>query len=100
MGEEGSHLTLSLSRVAFLASDEADRRRKIELAHHYYGQFDNVFTGDGIVEDGLIAPIPRKVPIEQTEQNLHVCTSQQMIDELSPYAEAGVDRFIRLKLND
>ena len=94
LGEAGRELTLSLSRVSFLASDETDRRKKIELAHHYYGQFDNVFTGEGIVEEGLIAPLPRKVPIEKTEENLHICTPAQMIDELSPYAEAGVDRFI------
>ena len=94
LGQAGKGLTLSLSRVAFLAKNHIDRRQKIGLAHHYYGQFDNVFTGDGIVEDGLIAPIPRKVPIEKTEENLHICTSSQMIDELSPYAEAGVDRFI------
>ncbi len=94
LGEAGNELTLSLSRVAFLANDEADRRKKIEQAHHYYGQFDNVFTGDGIVEQGLIAPIPRNVSIEKTEENLHICTPAQMIDELSPYAEAGVDRFI------
>ena len=74
LGDAGRELTLSLSRVAFLARDEADRREKIELAHHYYGQFDNVFTGDGIVEEGLIASIPRKVPIEKTEENLHICT--------------------------
>ncbi len=94
LGEAGKHLTLSLSRVAFLAENEQDRRAKVALAHHYYGQFDNVYTGEGIVEDGLIVPIPRKVSIEETEKNLHICTSQQMIDELAPYAEAGVDRFI------
>ena len=94
LGEAGKDLTLSLSRVAFVAKDEADRKQKIQLTHDYYGKFDNVFTGDGIVKDGLIEPIPRKVSIEQTEQNLHICTPSQMIDELSPYAEAGVDRFI------
>jgi alkanesulfonate monooxygenase SsuD/methylene tetrahydromethanopterin reductase-like flavin-dependent oxidoreductase (luciferase family) len=94
LGDAGKELTLSLSRVAFLAKNEADRREKIQLTHDYYGQFDNVFTGDGIVENGLIAPIPRKVSIEKTEENLHICTPAQMIDELSPYAEAGVDRFI------
>ena len=94
LGEEGRGLTLSLSRVAFLAKNEKSRKEKVQLAHRYYGQFDNVSTGDGIVNQGLIAPIPRKVSIEQTEENLHICASAQMIEELSPYAEAGVDRFI------
>ena len=94
LGEDGRELTLSLSRVAFLAENQADKKTKTELAHRYYGQFDNVFTGDGIVERGLIAPLPRKVSIEETARNLHICTASEMTDQLAPYAEAGVDRFI------
>ena len=35
MGEAGEDLTISLSRVAFLAGGDSDRRKKIELAHSY-----------------------------------------------------------------
>ncbi|MBX2885101.1 MAG: LLM class flavin-dependent oxidoreductase [Granulosicoccus sp.] len=94
LGGEGEDLTLTLSRVAFLARNEADKKRKTEIAHHYYGQFDNVYTGEGRVEEGLIHPVPRAVPLEKTAENLHICTPNEMIDELAPYAEAGVDRFI------
>ena len=94
LGERGEELTLSLSRVAFLAKNQADKKAKIEIAHRYYGQFDNVFSGDGIVERGLIAPLPRTVPIEETARNLHICTASEMIEQLAPYAAAGVDRFI------
>ncbi len=94
LGERGQGLTLSLSRVAFVVKDAADKKAKTEIAHRYYGQFDNVFTGDGIVERGLVAPLPRKVSIEETARNLHICTAEEMVDQLSPYAEAGVDRFI------
>lgn len=94
LGERGEALTLSLSRVAFLAGSQSDKKAKTEIAHRYYGQFDNVFSGDGIVERGLIAALPRKVPVEETARNLHICTAQEMIDQLGPYAEAGVDRFI------
>lgn len=94
LGARGAGLTLSLSRVAFLAKTQADKKAKIKIAHHYYGQFDNVFTGDGIVERGLIAPLPRAVSVEETARNLHICTASEMIDELGAYAEAGVDRFI------
>ncbi len=94
MGSDGKDLTLSLSRVAFVCNSSQDKAAKTALAHHYYGQFDNVYTGEGIVNDGLIAPIPRKVSIEQTAENLHVCSSSEMIDQMAPYAEAGVDRFI------
>lgn len=94
LGAAGEKLTLSLSRVAFLSHSEADRRRKIEMAHDYYSRFDNVFTGPGIVEAGMIAPLPREMTLEQTAENLTICTPAEMIDKLAPYAEAGVDRFI------
>ena len=64
------------------------------MAHEYYGRFDNVFTGPGIVENGMIKPMPRKMTLEQTAENLTICTPAEMIDKLGPYAEAGVDRFI------
>jgi alkanesulfonate monooxygenase SsuD/methylene tetrahydromethanopterin reductase-like flavin-dependent oxidoreductase (luciferase family) len=94
LGAAGAHQTLSLSRVTFLSHSEPDRNRKIQLAHDYYCRFDNVFTGPGIVEQGMIEPLPRKMTIEQTADNLTICTPSEMIDKLAPYAEAGVDRFI------
>jgi len=94
LGEAGEHLTLSLSRVSFLSHREADRKTKIAMAHDYYSRFDNVFTGPGIVENGMIKPLPRKMTLEQTAENLTICTPSEMIDKLGPYAEAGVDRFI------
>ncbi|MDJ0780006.1 MAG: LLM class flavin-dependent oxidoreductase [Gammaproteobacteria bacterium] len=94
MGADGARQTLSLSRVTFLARDEADRRRKIEQAHDYYGRFDNVYTGPGIVDSGMIEPLPRKMTLDETAQNLMICTPAEMVDKLAPYAEAGVDRFI------
>lgn len=94
LGARGEGLTLSLSRVAFVAQDRRDARAKLELAHRYYGQFDNVFEGEGVVVQGIIAALPRKVSVEETARNLHVCTAEQMVNELIEYAEAGVDRFI------
>jgi alkanesulfonate monooxygenase SsuD/methylene tetrahydromethanopterin reductase-like flavin-dependent oxidoreductase (luciferase family) len=94
LGVAGAHQTLSLSRVTFLSHSDADRNRKIQMAHDYYSRFDNVFTGPGIVENGMIKSLPRKMTVEQTAQNLTICTPSEMIDKLAPYAEAGVDRFI------
>jgi len=94
LGEQGEHLTVSLSRVTFLSHNETDRKVKIAMAHDYYSRFDNVFTGPGIVENGMIKPLPRKMTLEQTAENLTICTPSEMIDKLAPYAEAGVDRFI------
>jgi hypothetical protein len=39
-------------------------------------------AGDGIVNDGLIAPIPGKFSIEQTAKNLNICSTTEMIDQL------------------
>lgn len=94
LGTAGAHQTLSLSRVAFLSHSNADRKRKIQMAHDYYSRFDNVFTGPGIVESGMIKPLPRDISVAQTAENLTICTTSEMIDKLAPYAEAGVDRFI------
>ena len=87
-------LSLSLSRVTFLSNDKKDQDRIIAQAHSYYGQFDNVYTGPGIVEKGMIKKTPRNVPISQTKENLLIAGKDEMIDTLSLYAEAGVDRFI------
>lgn len=94
LGVAGRGLTLSLSRVAFLASNDRDRMRKVAQAHDYYSRFDNVFTGPGIVDNGMIRPLPRKMSVAETAANLTIETAADMIDKLAPYAEAGVDRFI------
>jgi alkanesulfonate monooxygenase SsuD/methylene tetrahydromethanopterin reductase-like flavin-dependent oxidoreductase (luciferase family) len=90
----GRALTLSLSRVAFVARDRADREAKIRAAQDYYRRFDNVFTGPGIVEGGMIVPLPRKQSMEELAESLLICTPAEMLDKLGPYAVAGVDRVI------
>ena len=94
LGESGEALTLSLSRVTFLSDNKIDQRRKVEQAHDYYSRFDNVFTGPGIVENGMIKPLPRDMTVEQTQENLTICGVNEMIDKLGLYADAGVDRLI------
>ncbi len=94
LGDESRNLTLSLSRVAFVAKDEADRKLKIQAAYGYYSRFDNVFTGPGIVEYGMIKPLPRKQTVDELAESLLICTPSEMIDKLAPYAEAGIDRVI------
>ena len=94
LGNAGKELTLSLSRVAFVACSEADRRAKLEAAYDYYARFDNVFTGPGLVENGMIAPLPRKQSLEELDASLLICRPAEMVDKLGPYAEAGIDRVI------
>ncbi len=95
LGAAGSHLTLSLLRVGFVARDEADKRRKAELAYGYYERFDNVHVwGPGIVESGVIKPLPPKLSVEELMQNTLIGTREELIDKLGEYAEAGVDETI------
>ncbi len=94
MGPDGDHLTLSLSRVAFLASNETERRARLEAAHSYYGRFDNIYTGPGLVDNGMIRQIPRSQTIEELDESLLICTPSEMVDRLAPYAELGIDRVI------
>jgi len=94
MGEQGSDLTLTLSRVAWAARSEAERKAKIQAAHAYYGRFDNVFTGPGLVDAGMIRPLPHAQSVEELGKSLLICTPSEMVDKLGPYAELGIDRVI------
>ena len=94
LGEAGKELTLSLSRVAFIAKNEKERQRMVLQADDYYSRFDNVYTGPGIVENGMIKPLPRKQTSDELAESLLICTPQEMIEKLAPYSEAGVDRVI------
>ena len=94
MGDAGRDLTLSLSRVCHVAASAQDARRKQEAAHHYYGRFDNVFKGPGIVENGVIKPLPHDQSVEDLAQSLIITTPGEMIDKLKPYQELGIDRVI------
>lgn len=95
LGAAGSHLTLSLLRVGFVAQDEADKRRKAELAYGYYERFDNLHVGGpGIVENGVIKPLPPTLSVEELMQNTLIGTREELIDKLGEYAEAGVDETI------
>ena len=84
----------SMSRVTLLSNSDSDRDAKIQMEHDYYSRCEHVFTGPGIDENGMIKPLPRKMTLQQTAENLTICTPSEMIDKLAPYAEAGVDRFI------
>ncbi len=94
LGEAGTHLRLALSRVCCVAKDDADARRKLELAYSYYGRFHNVFTGPGLVENGAIRPLPLKQSMEEFRESIIICTASEMVDRLKVYEELGIDDFI------
>lgn len=86
--------TLSLSRLAHFTMSDKDALSKIDLAYTYYSRFDNVFTGPGIVEHGMIKPLPRNQTREELAESLLICGKQEMIDKLSIYSDLGIDRII------
>ena len=95
LSDSDNDITLTLSRLAFVSNSEADRRRHLETAQAYYSRFDNVFTkGPGIVDAGMIRPLPRSQTVEELAENILICTPQEMVDKLAPYAELGIDRII------
>ena len=94
LGEAGKDLTLSLSRVAFIAKNAKERQRMVLQADDYYSRFDNVYTGPGEVDAGMIKPLPRKQTADELAESLLICTPEEMIEKLAPYAEAGIDRVI------
>jgi len=94
MGDKGKDLTLSLSRGAFIVKNSADKKAKLEQAYEYFARFDNVFTGPGIVNNGMIEILPRKQTLAELDKSLLICTPEEMVDQLSVYDEIGVDRMI------
>ena len=94
LGEEGKLLKLSMQRMAFAAKDASDAKEKNKLAYEYYQRFDNMFTGPGKVKKGAIEPLHRRQSLEEMTENLLICSTNEMIDKLSIYAEAGVDEII------
>lgn len=85
---------LSLQRGMFLVSNEKDRRFVAERAYDYFKSFDNVFGGPGIVDQGIIRPLPRTQTLEELASNILVCGRDEMIDRLSVYSELGIDEVI------
>jgi alkanesulfonate monooxygenase SsuD/methylene tetrahydromethanopterin reductase-like flavin-dependent oxidoreductase (luciferase family) len=94
LGAGGQGLRLALSRVCCVAKDDADAKRKLALARGYYGRFHNVYTGPGIVENGVIRPLPLAQSEEEFSASVLVCTASEMVDRLGLYAELGIDDFI------
>ena len=94
MGKDGSHLTLSLSRIGLPCRSDAQIRSRLRCAEQYYARFDNVFTGPGRVNNGMIEALPRQQSSTELAESLLIGTPAEMIDKLSVYADLGVDRFI------
>lgn len=94
LGAAGEHLRLSVLRNMFLTTDANDTADKIKKVEGYFERFDNVFTGPGIVERGAIKPLPRKQSIEDLEKNVLCCPTDEMIEKLSVYADAGIEEII------
>lgn len=94
LGDAGSHLTLSLSRVGFICNSQAQIDARTTIAEEYYSRFDNVFTGPGVVENGMIKALPRKQSRDELAESLLIGTPQQIIDKLGVYQDLGIDRFI------
>lgn len=84
----------SLQRGLFLAESRAQADRMAALAFRYYESFDNVFGGPGIVEHGIIRPLPRQQSMAEFRSNVLICGRDEMIDRLSGYAELGIDEII------
>lgn len=94
VGEKGKILKLSMQRIAYAAKNEQDAREKNQLAYEYYKRFDNMFTGPGKVNCGIIESLPRNQSLKELTNNLLICSTSELIDKLGVYAESGVDEII------
>ncbi|WP_395687026.1 LLM class flavin-dependent oxidoreductase [Aestuariivirga sp.] len=85
---------LSLQRGMFLVASEKEKRHVAERAWTYYKSFDNVFGGPGLVDNGIIRPLPRSQTLEELAENLLLCGRQEMIDRLAVYRDLGIDEVL------
>ncbi|MFM7335664.1 MAG: LLM class flavin-dependent oxidoreductase [Tabrizicola sp.] len=85
---------LSLQRGIFVTDRPEECEEMVAKAYQYYKSFDNVFGGPGIVEHGIIRPLPRAQTVEEFRQNILICGRDEMVDRLSAYAELGIDEVI------
>ncbi len=92
LGEAGKHLKLMLSCPGMVVKNDIDRREKVALAADFFGRFDNVFTGPGIVDAGMVRRLPGRMTDEELDKNLLICGPQEMADRLGEYYELGIDR--------
>jgi alkanesulfonate monooxygenase SsuD/methylene tetrahydromethanopterin reductase-like flavin-dependent oxidoreductase (luciferase family) len=91
----GGHANrLALQRGIYLVRSEDERRRIVDQAQLYYSSFDNVFGGPGLVDKGIIRPLPRPQTAEELGQNILICQKDEMIDRLADYAALGIDEMI------
>lgn len=89
-----AHNRLSLQRGVYLVGSETERQRMVVQAHDYYKSFDNVFGGPGLVDKGVIRPLPRTQTVEELGANIVICERDEMIDRLAHYAQLGIDEVI------
>jgi len=78
----------------FLVTNDRERRHIAERAWTYYKSFDNVFGGPGVVDTGIIRPLPRAQSVEELASNLLLCGKDEMIDRLSVYSDLGIDEVL------
>lgn len=92
--EAGKDIELTLLRVGFMCHSEMEKRERIQMAHAFLGRFDNVYSGPGVVDTGMVRALSRRQPIDQMARSLLIGMKQEMIDKLSTYDELCVDRII------
>ena len=85
---------LSLQRGVYLVRNAAERQRMVEQAYQYYKSFDNVFGGPGLVDQGIVRPLPRTQTVEELGANIVICVRDEMIDRLAEYEALGIDDVI------
>lgn len=93
LGEAARDQILQVSRAAYITTSDAHRRAKLEQAQVHYGRLDNLYTGPGLLDQGIVRSLPRKQTIDQLAENILVCSAAEMVDRLGLFERLGVDRF-------
>ncbi len=91
---DSGEISLSLSQAAFIVKNKTDKKEKLQQAYEYFSRFDNVFTGAGVVNNGMVAPLPRKQTLEELDKSILIGSVCEVQERISAYQKIGIDRFI------
>ncbi|MDH3692280.1 MAG: LLM class flavin-dependent oxidoreductase [Gammaproteobacteria bacterium] len=89
-GPAATDRELSMLRMVYVAKDDADARRKLEIAYANHQRFSNVFNTPGEVYKGAIKPIDVDITVDEIAQSLIICTADECVERLKIYEGFGI----------
>lgn len=85
------HLKISMLVMIFVTRSEEQKRRVIQDAMDRHVRFLDVFSSEGHVKGGNIAPMEPDITLEDIERNLMIGSPEEVAEKLALYYEQNID---------